>query len=219
MAPNYFSLTNILLASSILFALTNSAPVTQTVDVEKDSTLIPRNSWSESIIMRPLDNLVHLRPLKNPIAPSRCKTKKSEIYVEASFNPRESINVMKRSTKSDLSLDGSKDRIERRFLRRRPWGRVSAMTMKRSTDNTNTILGHLRIGTTLVEGQRGRPVLPKEEQSFPPSERSEMGNEEILNKRSKLILRNIKTENSLIGPTEVYSGSLWKRDLKDDVLV
>src|SRR4051812_38473877 len=103
MAPNLFSLTNLLLATSFLFALTHGAPIPKALDPDRDSAFLPtRDMWSEVAAVRPrysaIDNLRFSSPAENPrVVPISPK------WVEATFDPKEPVQLEKLSKRAPFA--------------------------------------------------------------------------------------------------------------------
>jgi hypothetical protein len=238
MAPSFFSLTNMLLATSFLFALTTAVPIPKSLDVESDNMLLhpTRDMWSEVIAMRPrfspLDNLrigttvLPSGQIKEPIlrrspAENSRLGPRSDEWMKASFDPNEGVKM---------------DKLKKRFFLAPHWrvGTVVPTTanpgpqiVKR--EDVGTVRGpatpvledepispepavaHPRIGGAVMSGDEN-----PDDGDF--SKKSEISTEITHDSKDGVASRDAKIENSPIGPTKLYSGSLWRRSLKHDVV-
>jgi hypothetical protein len=221
MAPGYFSLTNVLLATSVLFALGNAVPVPKSLNAGGDKTLIlpNRNVWNNLVSIRPrfssLDNLTPSREAKTPLrprsqAPSRM-VPRSEVWVEATFDPRGPVKRATLSKRLSTSDEIKASTIARAItdlkepsLPRNPWNRDPTVPAP------DQRLTHLRIGTTVVGRRDDDPILV-EENNLEKSKRLDIEKEAAFDPKQDVASRDISIENSPVGPTGRYSGSLWRR--------
>jgi len=113
MAANFFSTSNLLLASSFLLTLTSAAPIPRALDVEKDNIMVrtPRDMWSEIAALHPrystIDNIRIDESAILPRSPAEApKVKRSPTqWVEARFDPNEKRKLSRRF--STTNSDGS----------------------------------------------------------------------------------------------------------------
>lgn len=241
MAPNFFSLTNMLLATSFFFALTTAAPVPKTLDVERDNMLLlpTRSMWSEVVAVRPrfsaLDNLrigttvLPSGTIKEPILP-RSPAENSQLgprsdgWVKASFDPQEGVKADKLKKRYRLapiwrigtvvpSTGNSKSELLNREEAAIVRGPATPMVEDEPTPTASAV-PKTRVGTTDLDGEKDdEPV-----DSLDFVEKREIWRGAEFEPEEGVASRDAKIENSPIGPTKLYSGSLWRRSLKNEIV-
>lgn len=229
MASPYFSLTNILLATSVLFALSSAVPVPRSLNAGGDKTFIlpTRNVWNDLVSIRPryssLDNLLFSREARSPVYPrSRAPSRmipRSDKWVEATFDPREPVKRATLSKRFSMSDEVKTGTIARAIadsggvrLPRDPWNRDPVVPSSGDvTDLPNQRLAHMKIGSPVVRRGDDKSIPWEEESTVEKSKRSKSWKEATSDTREGVVSRATVVENSLAGPTRHYSGSLWRR--------
>lgn len=92
-------------------------------------------------------------------------------------------------------------------------------------ESPGAVMPHFRIGTPVWHGKVNHPSVVQERDTDSDvdtdgsavAKKSEMWTEATFDPREGVAARNIRAENSPVGPTESYSGSLWTRSSEGDV--
>jgi len=199
MAPNFFSLTSLLLASSFFFALSNTAPIPKTMDVEsRDNTLLlpSRDMWSEVAAVKPRYSPIDNIRLGNSVLPSG---RSSRILPRS---PAESHLPIVEDRQAEFSAPKPSPVAKRQVFSRFPIARpLQIGSVMSETGSVRQSLAP-RMGSmgALAEMEKRTEVFKKA--TFDPKEPAQ--------KRGM--------ENAPIGATKVYSGKIFRRGLKTDTL-
>jgi hypothetical protein len=216
---NFFSLTNILLTSSFLYALTNAAPIPKALDATAALLTSRHDVLAVKSRFSPLDNM----RMDTIVLPSG---RSSRILPRTPYETSQEISKVTPASKTQAPTLPRKivdRRGEMRFSRRSftptfegqepvaapTKGPVSMRRSRRQSrrDAISPMLDNTRIGT-VVKGNFRQPILPKN------AERSEQWEEAVFDPREAAPEPSTHIENSPIGPTKLYSGKLWRRGLK-----
>ena len=198
--PNFFSLTNLLLATSFFFALSNAAPIPKTMDVEsRDTTLLlpSRDMWSEVAAVKPRYSPIDNLRIGRSLLPSG---RSSRILPRSpAENPLPSVE----SRKVDFSAPKPSPIVRRKVFPRFP------------------IAQPLSVGTVVSEtGSVRQSLIPRMSAMESVNEmekRTDIFEKATFNPKEPAQKRNV--ENTPIGATKVYSGKLFRRGLKTETLV
>ncbi|KAH8594673.1 hypothetical protein B0O99DRAFT_687451 [Bisporella sp. PMI_857] len=197
MGTTLFSLTSILLASSFFFAMTRAAPIPKTMDVEsRESTLLlpTRDMWSEIAAVKPRYSTIDNLRIGTTILP----TGRSSRILPRAPSEQPSAGIISRPIDSPAPSPVARRTLFPRY----------------------SIADNFKIGTVVREtGSVRSPLLPRMSAMEELERRTDLWKKATFDPKEPVQKRSSHLrENTPVGATKVFSGSLWRRGMKREVL-